>query len=160
MDRCPVIGAVERKGRYHRVKPTARRQRHFKTAPHETGWRLQRRAGCVGIALTGLQHGLFADNAGTAHRLDLAGSVRHQPVAGDKLHRFITPVFDLDRIGPHKELTVGVGLIVQKFRRHPHGNPAGFAFITGDFMCLDHAGMISSNAGGFKSRILLFLASA
>ncbi len=68
-------------------------------------------------------------------------------------------VFDLDRIGPHEELPVRVGLIVQKFRRHPHGHAAGFAFITGDFMCLDHGRMIPSNAGGFKSRILHFLAS-
>jgi hypothetical protein len=80
---------------------------HSVTASHETRRGVQRNAAGILERFSGLNHRLFADNAGTAHFLSLPGTVGDDPMTALKLDGRVPAVPDLNRIMPDVFVVVG-----------------------------------------------------
>lgn len=62
----------------------------------------QQAAGTVGMAFTGFEHGLFADNTFAVYNFFVVQGIKNLPVTGHQLNRIFTVVFNGDMIAKGK----------------------------------------------------------
>src|SRR5262249_42099679 len=86
---------------------------HLVAALHGTDGRLDHGTARIAKTLTGLEVGLLADHAITAHFLDLAVGVGDHPVACHQPRRDLALVADSDGVGEHVAALVRVGLLIE-----------------------------------------------
>src|SRR5208283_3420376 len=110
--------AVEREGGHLDVEMFAARAHHAIAADHKARRSLQRYAAGVFEGVAGLEHRLFADNAGPAYLLAPAVGVRDAPMAGLQLYRLGAVIGDGDRIGPEEIIALRRRPVGDETRRH------------------------------------------
>src|SRR5579872_2255973 len=100
VDLALLVRAFQEECRNLRFEGLAAAGAHLIFARHAARRGRQRTAARVLKLLSRRDHGLRADDAGTAHFLRLTMAICDLPIARQQLNRLSAPVLDRDRVGP------------------------------------------------------------
>src|SRR3954452_5111896 len=121
--RC--LRRIEREGRNLHEEILAVPGFHLVIADHEPGRRRQRTTARVFEALARREHGLFADDAGTAHFLPTPETVGDLPMPPPQLHGFASGILDANVIGPDVMVVGRRGVLLEIERAHRNLDRSG-----------------------------------
>lgn len=92
---------------------------------HRTVWCIERAPADIIVTFARSQDRLFADDSFPVHMRDKARTVGDTPMARDKLHPLVRPVFDAYMINPEPLAVVRLRLFGKEVHGNPDGNPVG-----------------------------------